>query len=88
MCTSHSLFPPNSPIPQYVVDIYPFKVAGFVPASQDRLLRTDIVITSNYGDGPRPRAYMPPGYIADRERKSFIARIFLSPTPQVTCVQK
>lgn len=54
---------------KYVVELLPFNVAGFEPAaSQERLLRKEILTAVNYGDGPKPRAYLPPGYIAARER--------------------
>jgi len=52
---------------KHVVDIHPFDVTGFVPDSGDRLFRTEIAIASAFADGLRPRAYLPPGYIADRE---------------------
>jgi len=52
---------------KYVVDIYPFDVAGFVPISDGRLFRTEITVASAFAEGPRPRAYLPPGYIPDRE---------------------
>ncbi|KLO17425.1 hypothetical protein SCHPADRAFT_937119 [Schizopora paradoxa] len=52
---------------KYVVDINPFDVPGFVPVSDDRLFRTEVRISSAFADGPRPKAYLPPGYISDRE---------------------
>ncbi len=57
---------------QFVVaEIYLFDVAGFVPISRrnedGRLIHTEIAIIPGYGDGPRPRACRPQGYIAARE---------------------
>jgi len=47
---------------KYVVDVYPFKVAGFVPAKDDRLLRTDVAITSDHGGSPGASGERPPFY--------------------------
>jgi len=52
---------------KYVVDIHPFDVTGFVPLSDNRLFRTETAVASAFADGLRPRAYVPPGYISDRQ---------------------
>ncbi|KLO17426.1 hypothetical protein SCHPADRAFT_994414 [Schizopora paradoxa] len=59
---------------KYFVEVHPFNVAGFTPNSRDRLIRSEIEIVAGYGDGPRPKAYLPPGYIAARERMAAAAR--------------
>lgn len=47
--------------------MHPFVVTGFVPSSEDRLLRTEVTIMTDYAAGPRPRPYLPPGYTLPQE---------------------
>lgn len=47
---------------KYFVEIHPFEAAGFVPATESRLFRTEVEVTTEYARGPRPRAYLPPCY--------------------------
>ncbi|KAL5508504.1 hypothetical protein ACEPAH_6123 [Sanghuangporus vaninii] len=49
---------------EYVVDVYPPEVSGFEPVSRERLFRTPVIVTTLLAPGPRPRAYLPPGYVA------------------------
>ena len=55
---------------KYSVDVYPFSVAGFEPLENNRLSRTEVTITAAFPDGPRPRAYLPPGYAPEHPRPS------------------
>ncbi|TDL20710.1 hypothetical protein BD410DRAFT_804842 [Rickenella mellea] len=47
---------------KYRVELDPFKAAGFVTESKDKLLKVDVQITSDYAPGPKPRFYLPPEY--------------------------
>jgi len=49
---------------KYAIEMYPFKAAGFVPDSENRLMNAEVVIATNYARGARPRAYLPPQYDA------------------------
>ncbi|KAL5527135.1 hypothetical protein ACEPAG_5926 [Sanghuangporus baumii] len=49
---------------EYVVDVYPPEAPGFEPVSSERLCRTPFIVTTLLAPDPRPRAYLPPGYVA------------------------
>ena len=51
--------------------MYPFHAVGFEPANEQRLSRTEVGIRTLYPqDCPRPRAYLPPGYVSVQSNTS------------------
>ena len=60
-----------------MVDMYPFRVAGFKSSgsNDERVSRTEVVVTSAYRSGVKPKSFLPPSYIQvnsgkDRHRPS------------------
>ncbi|TDL19902.1 hypothetical protein BD410DRAFT_805366 [Rickenella mellea] len=47
---------------KYRVELDPFKAAGFVAETKEKLLKVDVQITTDYAAGPKPKSYLPPAY--------------------------